>query len=84
MATVREQLESFHNFANHRLASDSSSMTIDQIYEEWRMQHLAEEEYATNVTAIQASIDDYQRGERGTELGGHSDELRREFGLDAS
>jgi hypothetical protein len=38
-------------------------------------------DYAEDVAAINASIDDFMNGKRGTPAGEHSQKLHREFGL---
>jgi hypothetical protein len=38
--------------------------------------------YAENVAAANAAIRDFKNGDRGASAGEHSDQLRREFGID--
>ena len=45
------------------------------------LQNPSEADYAEDVAAVNASINDFMNGERGTPAGEHSRELCREFGI---
>jgi len=79
MATTERELESFLQFARQRLGKDIS---LDELFDLWRSENPSDELYSENVAAIAASIEDFNRGERGAMAGEHSAELRREFGID--
>jgi hypothetical protein len=80
MSTTEQDIASFTNFALQKLESGRNDLTIDELFDQWRIENPSDELYAENVAAIQASIRDFKAGERGTVAGEHSAQLRREFG----
>ena len=81
MATIEQELASFTSYARQTIDSGRNDLSIDELFDQWRAENPSDAQYAENVAAIQASVQDFQRGERGTIAGGHSAQLRREFGL---
>jgi hypothetical protein len=81
MATAEQDLADFTSYVLHRIEAGDSDISIDELFDLWRAENPTDEQYAENVAAIQASIQDFNNGERGTLAGEHSAELRREFGL---
>jgi hypothetical protein len=81
MATAAHELEEFSRFVQQRIEAGEVEATLDELFDLWRREHPSDAVYAENVAAIAASIEDFQRGERGTIAGAHSAELRRQFGL---
>jgi predicted transcriptional regulator len=43
MASIRDELDSFHRFATERLASGELAVTLDQLFMEWQDSQLREE-----------------------------------------
>jgi len=80
MATAEQDLNSFTSYARQRIVSGQRGLSIDELFDQWRAENPSDEQYAENVAAIQASIQDFKSGERGTVAGEHSAQLRREFG----
>ena len=81
MATIEQDLADFTSYARQKIEAGERNFSIDELFDQWRAENPSDEQYAENVAAIQASIQDYKNGERGTLAGEHSAELRREFGL---
>lgn len=81
MATTGEELDRFAEFARQRLGNGGSELSLDELFDLWRSENPSDELYAENVAAVNAAIDDFRKGDRGTPAGEHSDELRREFGI---
>jgi hypothetical protein len=81
MAALTDQIDSFHRFAHEQAENGGSEMTIDELFDQWRVENPTNDECAENAAAINASVLDFNRGERGTPAGEHSVELRREFQL---
>ena len=79
MATTHEELESFYRFASEQLGNGGTEKTIDELYDQWRFEQLTPEDIAENVAAIQASIDDLNRGESGRDARLVVEELRSEL-----
>ena len=80
MAT-QNQIDSFYRFATEQLANGGSEKTMDELYDQWRFENLGPDDFAENVAAIQASIDDMNRGEMGRDAGDIIRELRDELDL---
>ena len=78
MATL-EQVESFYQFATERLKKAGSANTIDELYDDWRSENQTPDEIAEDIAAIQASIDDMNRGERGRDSQEVIDDIRAEL-----
>ena len=81
MSTAEQDIDRFTSYARQKIESGERDLSIDELFDQWRVENPSDEQYAENVAAIQASIQDYKNGERGTIAGEHSAQLRREFGL---
>jgi len=81
MATALQDLEAFRQFVQNRLSLGDADPSLDELFDLWRQAYPSEALHSASVVAIAASIEDFQRGERGTIAGDHSTELRRELGL---
>ena len=79
MSTAEQDIASFTSFAMQRIGTGDSDLTIEQLFDQWRIENPSDEQYAENVAAIQASIADFKAGERGTIAGAHSAELRQTY-----
>jgi hypothetical protein len=81
MSTAEQELDSFTNYARERIESGQRDLSIDELFDQWRVENPSSEQYANNIAAVQASIQDFKNGERGTIAGEHSAKLRSEFGI---
>jgi hypothetical protein len=81
MATVEQDLDRFTSYARQQIESGRGDLSIDELFDQWRTENPSDELHSENVAAIQASIQDFKNGERGTPVGEHSAQLRREFGV---
>jgi hypothetical protein len=81
MSPIEQEINSFAEFALRHVGSGNNVASIDELFDEWRAENPSDAMHAENVRAVQASIDDFRRGERGTPAGEHSAQLRREFGI---
>lgn len=61
MAT-KEQIDSFHQFALQRIANGGSELTVDELYDQWRVEHLSERERAEVHAAIRTGIQEADQG----------------------
>lgn len=82
MTTTEHELQSFTVFAKQRLANGEDKPSLDELFDLWRVENPSAELHAENVAAVNAAIQDFRNGDRGTPAGEHSDQLRREFGFD--
>lgn len=81
MATTADDLKSFSKFVQQHGGSDDDDSRLPELFDLWMLQNPSDEAYAENVAAVNASINDFMGGERGTPAGEHSQELRAEFGI---
>lgn len=81
MATVAEELKCFTKFVEERLRADPSEQSLSDLFDHWLIENPNDRVYADNVAAVQASIEDFKRGERGRPAGETSRELRREYSI---
>ena len=82
MATTEDDLKSFTQFVYEHIGEETGAHSrLPELFDLWMLQNPTGADYAENVAAINASIDDFMNGERGTLAGEHSQKLRREFGL---
>jgi hypothetical protein len=66
MSTAQQDLDSFNHYARQKIESGQRDMSIDELFDQWRAENPSDEQYAENVAAIKASIQDYESGERGS------------------
>ena len=82
MTATEDDLNSFTQFVRERIRNDASTESkLPELFELWMLQNPSHDEYVENVAAINASINDFLNGERGTPAGEHSRKLREEFGF---
>jgi hypothetical protein len=82
MTTTEDELKNFTAFVYQRIASGSASdLGLPELFDLWMLGNPTDADYAGNVAAINASINDFMKGERGTPAGEHSRELREQYGL---
>jgi hypothetical protein len=80
MSSIEQDIADFTQFALQRIESGGRDMSIDELFDQWRLENPLDAEYVENLAAVRESIRDYQSGERGTIAGEHSAKLRRDFG----
>jgi hypothetical protein len=80
MTTAAQELASFTIYAQQRIDSGEVDLSLDELFDQWRAENPSNELYAENVAAIQASLNDFRNGQRGTIAGEHSAQLRRGVG----
>ena len=80
MSTVEDDLKSFTQFVRQQIGDDSE-LKLPDLFDLWLLQNANREDFAENVAAINASYEDFKRGDRGSAAGEHSARLRREFGF---
>jgi hypothetical protein len=82
MSTVEDDLRDFTAFVQGRIArGEAEELGLAELFDLWMLENPTESDRATNIAAINASINDYMKGERGTPAGEHSQELRQKYGL---
>jgi hypothetical protein len=82
MATTEDDLKSFSRFVYEHIGEETAADSkLPELFDLWMLQKSSDSDYPENVAAVNASINDFIGGERGTPAGEHSRELRREFGM---
>ena len=82
MATTEDDLKSFSRFVYEHIGEETAADSkLPELFDLWMLENPSEADYAEDVAAVNASINDFMNGERGTPAGEHSRELRREFGI---
>ncbi len=82
MTTTEDQLKHFTAFVNQRIGSGGASdLGLSELFDLWMLENPTDAGFADNIAAINASINDFMKGERGTPAGEHSRELREQYGL---
>lgn len=69
MATIEQDLDRFTKYARQQIRTGKGDLSIDELFDQWRAENPSDEQYAENVAAIQASLEDFKNGERGTIAG---------------
>ena len=77
--SIREQVESFYRFATERLENGGADLSMDEIYDEWRIKNPTPEEYEENVAAIQVAIDNLNKGAKCRDAKEISREIREKL-----
>ena len=62
MVPISEQLESFRQFAQSRIREKGESVSMDDLYTQWRNENLSPEELAESLRALRRGISDYESG----------------------
>ena len=82
MSTAEDDLKDFTAYVRDRISQgDASDLGLAELFDLWMLENPTHSEYEANVAAINASINDFISGERGTPAGEHSRELRARHGL---
>jgi hypothetical protein len=84
MSSIEHEISSFNEFVLRQVGSGQNKSSIDELFDQWRTENPSDSIYGENLAAVRASIDDFNRGERGTLAGEDSAELRREFGTNGA
>ena len=80
--TTQDQLQQFHQFAIGRLDNGGSAMTLDELYDEWRLKNPDPDELVQDCKAVAASLRDFDAGERGTDADEFKTNFRSQNGIE--
>lgn len=81
MPTATEELQLFSRFVEAHTSGSEKERTLSELFDLWMLNRPTASDFAEDVAAINASIQDFRNGQRGTLAGEHSNELRAEFGF---
>jgi len=79
--STRTELERFHQFATEQLDLSDFEPSLDELYQMWRTSHLAADELAESVQAVQSALADMAAGDSGIPADDHLAELRCRYGI---
>mgnify|MGYP001766764783 CR=1 FL=1 len=65
MTHIQYQLNEFREFALARINSAKESLTLDELYDEWRLRYPDPDQLANDAKAVAASLTDYRNGVEG-------------------
>ncbi len=71
MATIHQDIESFHQFASEFVRRGDRKVTINDLYEQWRTDRFVEDD----LRAVRASLNDLEAGQKDLPL----DQFKKEF-----
>ena len=78
MSRLQDELERFTEFA---LRYQRTGRTLTEVFDLWMLKRVSDDDFTQDIAAINASIQDFLNGERGTPAGEHSRQLRAELDL---
>ncbi len=82
MTTTEDELKHFTAFVYQRIGSGGASgLGLSELFDLWVLENPTDADFANSIAALNASINDFMKGERGTPAGEHSRELREQYGL---
>lgn len=81
MAVTHDDLNQFQAFAKVAIAQSGDRLTLDDLWDQWRLEHPTQEEFEEDVLAVKEAIDDMERGDRGIPFDQHIDEMRKKHNL---
>lgn len=78
MALTRDELETFHRFAEAKLVT-AGAESLQELVDLWTIDHPSGEVHASNVAAVQAAIRDMDAGDSGRPAKQVVQDLRRDL-----
>ena len=81
MTTAAHDIESFTQFARDCLRGGDSDVSIDELFDLWRIENPSDDDTTENVAAINAALEDFRNGDRGRPAGELSRQLRKQYGM---
>ena len=77
--TTQEQLETFYQYATRQLDVTGNDLSMDELYDLWRLENLPAEELAQSVGAIREALTDMEAGDQGLSVDEHLARLRAKY-----
>lgn len=65
MKATAQEIESFRDFALRLLEQGGPELTMDDLYEQWRVERFGDLQAAADLEAIRESLRDLEAGETG-------------------
>lgn len=80
MDSSRELIE-FHQFVGQKLNHPDALPSPEEVLDEWRLQHVNEEDAEDDLEAIKEALADFDAGDRGIPIEEFDREFRKKHGL---
>lgn len=78
MATMT-QIESFHQFAVERIRRDGTDLSMDDLYELWRLENLSTDELSESAAAVRSALSEMRDEDAWIDADDHLDQLRAKY-----
>ena len=78
------ELAGFRDFIGELLKNGSADLLPEEALDEWRQRHPDPLDFEDDLTAIQAALDDLDRGDKGIPFEEFDREIRKKFNLSGS
>ncbi len=79
MSSTQEHLDDFYRFASEHLVNVGNDLSIDELYDRWRLEHPSGIERQTDLLAVKAALRDMEHGDRGIALDEQLRKLRDKY-----
>lgn len=66
MSQISNQLDQFREFALSKIKTSGNRLTLDELFDEWRLTHPDPHQQADDAQAALDSLDDCRNGVQGT------------------
>jgi hypothetical protein len=66
MSQISDQLDQFREFALSKITTSGNRLTLDELFDEWRLTYPDPHQQADDAQAVLASLNDYRNGVGGT------------------
>ena len=83
MVVSKDHIDSFHRFAIARLDKLDDDATIDELYDQWRLENPTLGEQHADALAVKAALRDMEHGDRGIPFGEHARQMREKHNIPA-
>ena len=83
MSVTKEQIESFHRFAERKIENGEDDFTMESLLDMWQLENPSAGQFENDVLAVKAAVRDLQNGERGVSFESHIRELRDKLDIPA-
>ena len=81
MSVTKEEIESFQLFAEKKIQSGEDDLTMEELFDLWRLENPSLERFQEDVLAVKAALRDLENGDRGVPFDEHIREVQTKFNI---
>ncbi len=81
MDNTQDHIDSFHRFASEQINQTDAHVSIDDLYDQWRLKNPTVQEQEADTLAVKAALRDLDRGDRGIALDDHLRQMRKKYDI---